>query len=97
MTTTESTQEDEELQEISGRIERLEDAVLAVLDAAHIHGDGEAVCALINCLNAVVSSVECADCRNDLIEAARGHFNEIMAEIEQRPASDETPPSGHVH
>jgi hypothetical protein len=91
-----NTHEDEE-QEFAGRIERLSDAIMAMIDAAHLHNDGEAVCALISCIDGVVGSIECEGCRADLIAAAKRHFNETMAAIEQRPATDEVPAPGHVH
>jgi hypothetical protein len=95
-TTIESTQDDEE-QEFANRVERLTEAILGMLSAADICGEEEAVCALISCVDVVVGSIECVDCRNGLVDSARRHFEEVMTAIEQRSASDEAPHPGHVH
>jgi hypothetical protein len=97
-TTIEDTMQEDEEQEFAGRIERLADAIMAMIDAAHLHNDGEAVCALISCIDGVVGSIECDACRSDLIAAAKRHFNDTVAAIKRRPATDETvPPQGHMH
>jgi hypothetical protein len=99
-TAIDDTQEDED-EAFHRRIERLEEAITAMLNAAHIHGDGETVRVLINCLGTVLGSIECANRRNDFIETATEHFNDTMEDIKQQqpPSEDhsEETPSGHVH
>jgi hypothetical protein len=94
----EDTRVDEEEEAFHSRIDALEDAIMAMISAAHIHDDGEAMAALINCVGNVVRSTECTDCRNDLVETAIGHFNGIIEDIRREPASESgEAPSGHVH
>jgi hypothetical protein len=95
---SDDTREDEQEAGFLRRIDRLEQAINAMIGAAYLRDPGEAICALIHCIDNVVRSIECADCRNNLVETATSHFNGTIEAIKQEPASDSgQAPSGHVH